>query len=333
MSTPQGPGQSPDHASDRPEWGKPPAGGWGGAGQPDADGPDDDLTRPVPRGMAAAAAAGDQPSDASPGQPQYGEQARGDQPYGGQQPGGQQSGQQGGQGYGGQPQYGQQPPYGGYGGQQQQWGGYGQQGQPGQQQYGQPTQQYGQQAWGAQQAQPGQQQYGQYGQQYGAGQQQYGQPTQQYGQQAWGAGQQGQQGWGQGQGAQQWGGDQQQQWGGAGGYPPPLPDQSGRAGGRSKLPFILIGVLVLVLAVVGVLGFVTPGFFVTRVFDPAALQQGVQGVLTNDYGLAVDSVTCGQDIQVDEGARFECDATVDGQPTKVPITVTSADGAYEVGRP
>jgi hypothetical protein len=142
----------------------------------------------------------------------------------------------------------------------------------------------------------------------------------------------GQQGWGQGQGNQQWGGDQQQ-WGGASAHPPPLPDQTGRPGGRSKLPFILLGVAALVLAAVAVLAFVTPGFLVTRVFDPAALQQGVQGVLTNDYGLAVDSVTCGSGIPVNVGARFECDATVAGQPTKVPVTVTSAEGAYEVGRP
>ncbi|WP_214405066.1 DUF4333 domain-containing protein [Pseudonocardia lacus] len=321
MSTPQGPGQAPD----QPEWGKGPAGGWGGAGgqgeQPDID---DDRTRPVTKEDVAAAAERHQ-------------QAPGGQPAGGQ-PGDPRHGQQQGWGAqgGGQPQYGQQ----GYGDQQQGWGGgYGQPGgapQYGQQQgYGQPGQQ--QQGWGAPGG--GQPQYGQqqgYGGQYGQQQPGYGGQQQGWGgqeQQGWGQPGQ-QQGWGgdQGQPTQHWPGDPQQQWGGGGGYPP-LPNAPAQGGGRSKLPFIVAGVVVLVLAAVGVLGFVTPGFFVTKVFDTQAVQAGVQKVLTDEYGLTVESVTCGQNIRVDNGATFECDATIDGQPQKVPVKVTSADGDYEVGRP
>src|SRR5690349_14915772 len=128
MSTPQGPGQSPEHASDQPDWGKGPAGGWGGAGrpgeQPDLD---DDRTRPVTKEDVAAAAErhgqGGQPGGADPRQ--GAQQGWGAQPYGG-----------------GQQQYGQQgqQPYG-----DQQWGGgYGQQGgQQGQQPYGGGQQGYG----------------------------------------------------------------------------------------------------------------------------------------------------------------------------------------------
>jgi hypothetical protein len=91
---------------------------------------------------------------------------------------------------------------------------------------------------------------------------------------------------------------------------------------------------VVVVAVIAVLGFVAPGFFVTRVFDTAALQDGVQRVLTQDYRLAnVAGVRCTEGIRVEQGATFQCDATVDGAPVKVPVTITGSDGAYEVGRP
>jgi hypothetical protein len=310
MSTPQGPGQSPDQPSDRPEWGKSPAGGWGGAPgqgeQPDAD---DERTRPVtPADIAAAERArqGGQPGAQQPGQ-QYG---------------GQQGAQQPGWGQPGAQQYG-----GGYGDQQQQWGGY----QQGGGQYGQqqPAQPYpGQQpGYGGQQA--GQQ----YGQQQGWGQQGAQQGWGGQDQQAWGqqGGQPGQQAWG-GQATQQWQGDQQQWGAGQGGYPP-LPDNAPRAGGKSKLPWIIVAVVVVVLAAVGVLGFVTPGFFVNRVFDQVAVQQGVQKVLNDNYGVNAQSVTCPKDEKVTNGATFQCDATVDGATKKVPITVTSATGDYQVGRP
>lgn len=314
MSTPQGPGPSPDQPSDRPDWGKSPAGGWGGAPrqgeQPDAD---DERTRPVTPADIAAAERARQGGQQAPGQPAPGQQPG--QPYGAQ-PGAQQPGW-------GQPGAQQQ---GGYGDQQQQWGGYSQGGgqygqQPawGAQQYGgqQPGQPAGQPGWG----QPGAQQYGQQGWGGQDQQQAWGQQGQQQGQPAWG-----------GQATQQWQGDQQQ-WGGQGGGYPPLPENAPRSGGRSKLPLILIAALLVVLAAVGVLGFVTPGFFVTKVFDSAAVQQGVQKVLTDNYGLAVSAVTCGKDIKVANGATFQCDATIDGEQKKVPVTVTSATGDYQVGRP
>jgi Domain of unknown function (DUF4333) len=44
-------------------------------------------------------------------------------------------------------------------------------------------------------------------------------------------------------------------------------------------------------------------------------------------------VTCGEGVRVEVGATFECQATIDGEQVTVPITVTSEDGGYEVGRP
>lgn len=215
-------------------------------------------------------------------------------------------------------------------------------GAPGQQGQGgwngpQPTQQYpgaGQNP-GQQQPYPGQQQP------YPAQQPQYpGQQPPYQGQQPPYPGQQqpypgqqpaaGQQGWGPPQPTQQWGPPQGD--GGWGPGYPPLPDAPARSG-RSKLPLILGGVGVLVVAVILVLGFVAPGFFLSKVFDTAAVQTGVQKVLTDSYGLKVSAVTCGQSIAVTAGNTFTCDATIDGKPARIPVRITSNDGNYEVGRP
>ncbi len=116
------------------------------------------------------------------------------------------------------------------------------------------------------------------------------------------------------------------------GGPQVAPQAPGQRGGVKRLlPIVLGGVAVV--ALVALLGFVTPGFFVTRVFDPVALQSGVQHVLTQNYHMDVAGVRCEEGIRVDEGTRFECDATVDGASVKVPIIVTGSDGSYEVGRP
>ena len=77
----------------------------------------------------------------------------------------------------------------------------------------------------------------------------------------------------------------------------------------------------------------SPGFFNTKVLDVGAVQTGVQQVLTQDYGLKVQSVTCPDGQQVLPNATFECTAVVDGDQVTVPIKITSEDGNYEVGRP
>ena len=102
--------------------------------------------------------------------------------------------------------------------------------------------------------------------------------------------------------------------------------------GRRRLLVAIVTALVVV--VVFVLGFVTPGWFVTRVFDAGAVQAGVAKVLADDYATdGVADVRCPQDVQVTTGATFTCDATIDGDPVTIPITVTDDRGAYQVGRP
>lgn len=72
----------------------------------------------------------------------------------------------------------------------------------------------------------------------------------------------------------------------------------------------------------------------SRVFDRAALQDGVRQVLTQSYGIAgVGEVRCpsGQAVQV--GISFDCEVTVGGVPKTVTLAVQTADGTYEVSAP
>jgi hypothetical protein len=174
--------------------------------------------------------------------------------------------------------------------------------QPGQ--YGQPPAQYGQQ--------PGQygQQPGQYGQQPG----QYGQ----YGQQPDAYGQQ------------------------PGGNYSPYGSTTTEAKSKKSLGLILGvvgGLVVVIIAVVGVLGFWKPGFFVTTKLDVSAAQTGVSQILSdeaNGYGAKnVKDVKCndGASPTVKKGDTFDCEVSIDGTKRQVTVTFQDDSGTYEVGRP
>ena len=175
------------------------------------------------------------------------------------------------------------------------------QGYPQQGQYGGQTAAYGQPG---QYAQPGQ--YGQ--------PRQYGQPGQ-YPQQP---GQPGQYG----------------QYPGPYGQPPAGPPRSRKSIG------VIAGVLAAVaVAVILVLGFWAPGFFVTTKLDVGKAEAGVQQILTdgtNGYGAKnVKDVKCnnGQNPTVKKGATFDCDVSIDGTKRSVTVTFQDNKGTYEVGRP
>jgi Domain of unknown function (DUF4333) len=104
---------------------------------------------------------------------------------------------------------------------------------------------------------------------------------------------------------------------------------------RRRSPWIALAVVAAVIVVaILVLGFVVPGWFVTRVLSASGVQAGVAKILTDSYGVeGVADVRCPDRVQVTVGATFTCDATIDGDPVKVPIRVTDDDGGYEVGRP
>ncbi len=111
-----------------------------------------------------------------------------------------------------------------------------------------------------------------------------------------------------------------------------------------KRSFALIGSVVgviafLLIAVVLVLGFWQPGFFVTTQLDVTKAQTGVQQILTdetNGYGAKnVKDVKCnhGQNPVVKKGGTFDCDVNIDGAPKHVTVTFQDNKGTYEVGRP
>ena len=121
-------------------------------------------------------------------------------------------------------------------------------------------------------------------------------------------------------------------------YGQPPPEQ----GSKRSLAVIggIIGVLAaIIIAVVLVLGFWKPGFFVTTKLDVNKAQAGVQQILTdetNGYGAKnVKDVKCnnGQNPRVRKGDTFNCDVSIDGTKRQVTVTFQDDNGTYEVGRP
>jgi hypothetical protein len=90
--------------------------------------------------------------------------------------------------------------------------------------------------------------------------------------------------------------------------------------------------------VVLVLGFWAPGFFNSTNPDVDAAQSGVKQILMDDangYGVKdVTDVKCNNGINpnVQKGATFDCEVSMDGAKRQVTVTITGADGTYEVGR-
>jgi hypothetical protein len=174
-----------------------------------------------------------------------------------------------------------------------------------------PTEQFGQQP--GYTGQYGQPQYGQPGQQYGQPGQQYGQPPGQYGPQP-----------------------------GQYGQYPQYGTPAAEEGSKRSLAVVggVIGLLAaIIVAVVLVMGFWKPGFFVTTKLDVNAAQTGVQQILTdeaNGYGAKnVKDVKCndGQNPTVKKGDTFNCEVSIDGTKRQVTVTFQDDKGTYEVGRP
>ena len=103
---------------------------------------------------------------------------------------------------------------------------------------------------------------------------------------------------------------------------------------KSALSWILGGVgVAAILAGVLILGFVTPGFFTTTVFDQDAVQRGVAQILSDEYGQDPQVVACPTGQEVQAGSTFSCQVTIEGEQRNVTITVKTDDGEYEVARP
>jgi hypothetical protein len=120
-------------------------------------------------------------------------------------------------------------------------------------------------------------------------------------------------------------------------YPPY--EQPGKKRSMALIGGVAGAIALLLIAVVLVLGFWQPGFFVTTKLDVNKAQAGVQQVLTdetNGYGAKnVKDVSCnhGQNPVVKKGGTFDCDVSIDGAKKRVTVTFQDNKGTYEVGRP
>ena len=129
------------------------------------------------------------------------------------------------------------------------------------------------------------------------------------------------------------------QYGQYGQYPQPAPYGQPPSGGRSKAVVILAAIAGLAAALVLVLGFFKPGFFVTTKLDIDKAQAGVQQILsdeTNGYGAKnVKDVTCNDGVSpvVKKNDTFDCEVSIDGTKRRVTVTFKDDSGTYEVGRP
>jgi hypothetical protein len=189
------------------------------------------------------------------------------------------------------------------------------------QEYQQPTE-YNPQAYPQQQgqyAQPGYDPSSQYATQYGQPGQ-YGQQPGQYGQP--------------GQYPQQPG-----QFGQPGSYGAAPGTEEGSKRSLAVIGGVIGLLAAVIVAVVLVMGFWKPGFFVTTKLDIDAAQTGVQRVLTDEadgYGAKnVQNVKCndGQNPTVEKGGTFDCEVSIDGTKRQVTVTFQDDSGTYEVGRP
>lgn len=104
--------------------------------------------------------------------------------------------------------------------------------------------------------------------------------------------------------------------------------------------WIITAVVVLAIAAVGVLGFVTPGFFNSKVFDESALEgdNGVRKILTANYDKPankIEKVDCPANQEVKKDTTFLCTVKFNDNPNEqvVDVKVLDDNGTYEVGPP
>lgn len=118
-------------------------------------------------------------------------------------------------------------------------------------------------------------------------------------------------------------------------FGPPVPIVATPPRRRSAVPWIVSAAFALLAAtVLGILCFLTPGWFITTVLDPVAVGEDVTRTLHDEYKLgAVDAVRCPEGMTAEQGLTFRCTADVAGEEKIVLITVKDEQGTYEVGYP
>jgi hypothetical protein len=96
---------------------------------------------------------------------------------------------------------------------------------------------------------------------------------------------------------------------------------------------MLLAVPLALLLLVGCAKATQPGGTRQKVLDQSALEDRVGTVLHDHYKLEYQSLSCPDDQPVRVGRSFDCSVEVGGNPQEVTVTVTNADGQYNVGLP
>jgi Domain of unknown function (DUF4333) len=94
----------------------------------------------------------------------------------------------------------------------------------------------------------------------------------------------------------------------------------------------------IVIAILLILGFGVPGFFLSRQLDVHQAQDGIEHILVDPAGYGaknVDGIVCngGHNPNVKKGATFTCEATIDSVRWQFPVRFTDDAGSYEIGQP
>ncbi len=121
-----------------------------------------------------------------------------------------------------------------------------------------------------------------------------------------------------------------------GAYGQPVPDAAQQQADKAKRRGFAWGTAVtsiLIGAAVGVLAtLVFSGQFVRPVYTGSAVEDGVQGVLEDEFGLAdVRDVACPEEPSAAAGAEFACNFTTGDREFSVQIRVLDSGGQYLVG--
>jgi Domain of unknown function (DUF4333) len=118
--------------------------------------------------------------------------------------------------------------------------------------------------------------------------------------------------------------------------PPPVPSVPPSApGGRARRSVSrwCLGALVVGVGVGSVLGFVVPGFLVTRRLDQTEVQEQVRTALHRDYPPPdVGPVACPANLKAVPGRSFVCVAAVGDRQVQVPVLVQDRKGNLRVGQ-
>jgi hypothetical protein len=114
----------------------------------------------------------------------------------------------------------------------------------------------------------------------------------------------------------------------------PMPEYNPPRRGRLARFLLAATPALIILGTAAFVGFVRPGYLRAPLLDQATVQNGVQSVLTDNYGLPnVTSVSCPEGQRIRPGASFDCVAKLGTAPAVVHVIIQDTAGTYLVNRP